>query len=342
MQGFKTGLTKQLKWQNLRAPVRLALHDLYVHCWHHQGLPDDLTACAALTKIKYDVLAEAWRHLRQACIIDGGKLYFPEMLQAISDKVALQERNTIAGIASGVVRQAQKDLLSLETQDLAEQHVALSPLEPTNGHSAISSAKEAAALQNIDLREQCVAIFAHWKAVTGQSGAILTPKRELLLKTRLKEGYARESLCLAVDGNAISPFHQGENDTGAIHNSFELIFSDAKHIDSFNNMVKQKASRTNAAQYSLGLQFVAKVCGQSLKLLAQNGGKHWLTMQTTAKWIDERMVILAAKSPQISITAESFLQFWAERFDTQGFPKLETVPRYFAVYVEWQKQKEII
>lgn len=75
-------------------------------------------------------------------------------------------------------------------------------------------------------------VFEYWKAVTGHSRARLDDKRKRLIGDRLKD-YSVEELCIAIDGNKASPFHQGKNEDGTVHDSIELIFRSAGNVERF-------------------------------------------------------------------------------------------------------------
>ena len=58
-------------------------------------------------------------------------------------------------------------------------------------------------------------------------------KERRLIAARLKEGRTVRDLCQAIDGNHISPFHCGENESGKRYHRLDLIFRDAAHTDEF-------------------------------------------------------------------------------------------------------------
>jgi hypothetical protein len=78
-------------------------------------------------------------------------------------------------------------------------------------------------------------VIVHWRAKHPRSlRSVSSTTREVrLIKARLKEGYAADDLCSAIDGMHRSPYHRGENETGQKYLSLELCVRDAKHVDQF-------------------------------------------------------------------------------------------------------------
>lgn len=58
-------------------------------------------------------------------------------------------------------------------------------------------------------------------------------KERKLIRARLGEGRTVDELIEAIHGCHVSPHHCGENDTGTVYQSLELIVRDAKHVDMF-------------------------------------------------------------------------------------------------------------
>lgn len=81
-------------------------------------------------------------------------------------------------------------------------------------------------------------VVDHWQRVMRKPKAALDSKRRRAVEGRLQDGYSVEDLCLAIDGCAADPWHQGSNDRGRKFNDIELICRDAKHVDDFLEMVK--------------------------------------------------------------------------------------------------------
>lgn len=73
-------------------------------------------------------------------------------------------------------------------------------------------------------------IFAHWQTATKRPGAKLDPKRESVIRAALKR-HPADDLRRAIDGYAVSPWHQGENDRGRRYDGLELILRDAAHVE---------------------------------------------------------------------------------------------------------------
>lgn len=73
-------------------------------------------------------------------------------------------------------------------------------------------------------------VFAHWQTATNHTRAVLDAKRERAIRSALKS-YSVADICRSIDGYARSPFHQGQNNTGARHDDITLIVRDATHVE---------------------------------------------------------------------------------------------------------------
>lgn len=96
-----------------------------------------------------------------------------------------------------------------------------------------------------DIDQQVKSVFAYWQEKLNHPKATLTPERKRKIASRLREGFAVESLKEAIDGCASSSYHQGENDTGTVYNAIGLIFRNAEKVDQFRQRlaVKPKPQR---------------------------------------------------------------------------------------------------
>ena len=87
--------------------------------------------------------------------------------------------------------------------------------------------------------QQVKIVFDHWKNRLNHTHAQLGEKRKKAILDRLKEGYSPEQLCLAINGCALSAFHQGANDKAQVYDAIELICRDAEHVDRFIKIATQ-------------------------------------------------------------------------------------------------------
>ncbi len=94
-----------------------------------------------------------------------------------------------------------------------------------------------------------IEIFDFWKSTMSLNGkTILTPKRRKVIKDRLKQGYTIDRIKTAVRGCAMSPFHNGQNDTGTKYNDIELICRSGEKVEFFEAMTNaQKPQQTDTA-----------------------------------------------------------------------------------------------
>lgn len=95
---------------------------------------------------------------------------------------------------------------------------------------------------------QVAAVFRHWCVVLEHERARLDAKREAVIMARLRDGYTVADLCMAIEGNALSPFHQGENESGMVYDSLTLIFRSGDYVDKFIKQAKVQRSRVEQAK----------------------------------------------------------------------------------------------
>lgn len=123
--------------------------------------------------------------------------------------------------------QSQSQSQSKEEQTQREQS---NPSEQPNGSvasatlSLLPDEEAPKAPRDIDR------VFAHWQTATNHTRAVLDAKRERAIRSALKS-YSVADICRSIDGYARSPFHQGQNNTGARHDDITLIVRDATHVE---------------------------------------------------------------------------------------------------------------
>lgn len=77
-------------------------------------------------------------------------------------------------------------------------------------------------------------IFNYWCLVMNKSGnAKLTPKRESVIKARLKEGYTVDHIKQAIDGCKRNPFNMGKNPNKVVYDDLELICRSGEKVEHF-------------------------------------------------------------------------------------------------------------
>lgn len=86
-------------------------------------------------------------------------------------------------------------------------------------------------------------IFRHWQQVMNHPKAKLDSKRSKIIKQRLQI-FSVYQLKQAVDGCASSKFHMGDNPEKRRHDSINLIFRDADHIEKFIDIAVANNSST--------------------------------------------------------------------------------------------------
>ena len=84
-----------------------------------------------------------------------------------------------------------------------------------------------------EVTDPILEVFTHWQIIMSKRRARLDEKRRTTIKARFKDGYSVTDLCDAINGNYLSPFHQGDNVHGTVYNDLCLIIRDAEHVDRF-------------------------------------------------------------------------------------------------------------
>lgn len=82
------------------------------------------------------------------------------------------------------------------------------------------------------------AVFDYWKTITGKKRSKLNTTVRAKINTRLKS-FTVEQLKQAINGNAASKFHQGQNDNNRKYNSLELICRNDEKTQGFIDMASQ-------------------------------------------------------------------------------------------------------
>lgn len=101
---------------------------------------------------------------------------------------------------------------------------------------------------NKGIAKDIQAVFDYWKSVLDHPKARLDDKRRQRIKARLRDGYSVDDLRSACDGCRSSPYHQGENERGAVYDDIELICRDGKHVDQFIKLARDPTARTISAK----------------------------------------------------------------------------------------------
>jgi hypothetical protein len=91
-------------------------------------------------------------------------------------------------------------------------------------------------------------VFDHWVYMLGKNPrrVAMGPKRRRAIERALQL-YDVETLLLAVEGCAASPYHRGENDRDTEYTDLELILRDEPHIERFVEAGERLRERADMA-----------------------------------------------------------------------------------------------
>lgn len=132
------------------------------------------------------------------------------------------------------------------------------------GREQISVERERSTASERERSESIERIFRHWQQVHHHPHAKLDEKRRKVIRRALELGYSEADLCQAISGYRNSPHHMGQNETGTVYDSIELMLRDAKHIDA-------------------GLKFYAEPPRSDLSALTRRN------VEATADWVPPEM-----------------------------------------------------
>ncbi len=95
-------------------------------------------------------------------------------------------------------------------------------------------------------------VFDHWVFMLGKNPrrCALGPLRRKVIERALAL-YDEETLCLAIEGNAASAWHAGENDRGTPFNDIELILRNESNVERFceaGERLRLRAQRQRASE----------------------------------------------------------------------------------------------
>lgn len=150
------------------------------------------------------------------------------------------------------------------TREPRDEHASSTPLNPSEGEgkgregkgkegkreltresrddvSEDNSVDESKELEAKQIRE----VFEYWKTVLNHPRVKFTDQDKSKIRARLREGFSVEDLKSAVDGNKSSPFHQGANDTGAVHDGIGLIFRNRDKTRNFISIAYRDQSNVS-------------------------------------------------------------------------------------------------
>jgi len=106
---------------------------------------------------------------------------------------------------------------------------------------------QAAAAQAVDAESAVQRVFDHWVWMMGKSPkrVAMGPQRRRAIQ-RMLDLYPEDTLMLAIEGCAASPFHRGDNDRGRPFNDIELILRDEPHVERFADEGQRLRDRAEA------------------------------------------------------------------------------------------------
>ena len=106
----------------------------------------------------------------------------------------------------------------------------------------------AADAEERNLSAEAREIFTYWKTLLKHPRSMLDDRRSKTIIARLKDGYSKDDLKLAVFGCAHSRFHQGENERRQVFDSIELICRNADKVDQFMKYGEYELNKRAAAK----------------------------------------------------------------------------------------------
>jgi hypothetical protein len=136
--------------------------------------------------------------------------------------------------AEGAGRQSVQERVGNSCADGSATIADQTVLEPSKG----TTTRRTAHADDVD------AIFEAWREATDHPRAKLDKARRAKIEARLKDGYSRDELIVAVRGIARSEFHMGENDRHQRYDDITIALRDAAHVEKFANLELQGRRRS--------------------------------------------------------------------------------------------------
>lgn len=99
-------------------------------------------------------------------------------------------------------------------------------------------------MKSSELKTQVREIFEYWQRTMDHPQSKLIATRERAIAARLREGYTVDQVKAAIDGCRRSPFHQGQNDVGAVYDDLTLICRNGAKLEQFIALNKRPKNRT--------------------------------------------------------------------------------------------------
>lgn len=100
------------------------------------------------------------------------------------------------------------------------------------------------------MKPEITEIFTHWQQIMGHPQAKLIDARKRAIAGRLREGYTVDQIKQAIEGCKASPFHQGENDTGAVYDDLTLICRNGAKLEFFINLLWRRPRRPSLDRFA--------------------------------------------------------------------------------------------
>ncbi len=118
-------------------------------------------------------------------------------------------------------------------------------------------------------------VFDYWRKVMNRDKSKLDKKRTAKLILALEHGFSVDDLKKAVDGAKKSPFHRGDNKSGTIYDSIDLIFRNPEKIETFISIFDTQTTPGNKnVATGLKMTFVEKNKSQ-VNMIRKLGDKYF-------------------------------------------------------------------
>jgi uncharacterized protein YdaU (DUF1376 family) len=111
---------------------------------------------------------------------------------------------------------------------------------PKNEMVTLTTNQELVTTNDKPLTKDLEDIFQFWKKTMGKTNSVkFNETLKAKVRNRLKGGFSKEQIIIAIKGNAGSPWHQGQNDRNKKYNSLELICRNDEKTQTFLEMALQ-------------------------------------------------------------------------------------------------------
>jgi len=230
---------------------------LLCYCWREGSIPADPGRLSRLLSVDLDTMLGLMDELEPCfskSIADPSRLVNLRLDKEREKQESNRKEREKAG-KKGASKRWQKARNKVDKALVSNTNIL--PMAKNSSSSSISTSVDLSTNVDKSIHADVDLVFNYWQSRLDHPGSKLTPKRRQRIVSRLKDNYTVDQIKQAIDGCALSPFHQGLNDNQTKYDDIELICRDGEKIEKFigiyethkaggNNGINQRPVRESA------------------------------------------------------------------------------------------------